>query len=380
MSYDSSMAPGQSWEPIASRAHLAFYEPLAPRAVPIPREMHEVWEYNLDVEFNMLLAAVARAGGSEAILALDTEFPGFPCEDPQFSSTHAHYQALRQNVDQLWPIQLGVAVVSASGVHCGVWTFNLQFDARVDTHTEESLTFLREAGLDFPRLRRDGVSALALGQRLGNSRLVGLTAPCWVTFAGSYDWGYLLKLVTMGRALPVTTIAFDKVLEVYCPKRRELRDSLPSGSLETLGRRHGIERWGAAHTAGSDALLTLELFMLMGWPKMEQQLSSKVWSDMTWPSAEEWYAGSQDQWYQSDMMSGLNAADDQVAFAAWEAPWVPQNQIQTEKVWGDNSSDNSWNQRYDTNDWLSLSVTPPNTSGWYTSGLQPTSPTWYAAL
>merc|ERR1719162_2658755 len=117
--------------------------------------------------------------------------------------------------------------------------------------------------MDFYRHRTEGISALAIGQRLANSRLVGALAPSWLTFSGSYDWAYLLKLVTLGRALPSQPSTFEKVLSVYCPKRLELRDLLPTGSLEVLGSKHGVKRWGKPHTAGSDALLTLELFVLL---------------------------------------------------------------------------------------------------------------------
>jgi hypothetical protein len=263
MQYDPALAP---YAQPARQTRFQHDFAYAPRVVPHSREIHEVWEFNFDQEFDALLAAVARAGGPKAILALDMEFPGFPCEDPRFSTVAIHYQALCRNIDQLWPIQLGVAVVGTDGIHRGVWTFNMRFDAEVDAHTEESLKFLRSAGLDFPRHRTEGVDALELGRRLGSSNLVGPhgRTPYWLTFNGSYDWGYLLKLVTLGRPLPGNLSTFDKVLSVYCPRRRELRDLLPSGSLEVLGRRYGVKRWGSAHTAGRDALLTLVLFMLLG--------------------------------------------------------------------------------------------------------------------
>jgi len=308
--------------------------------VPIARELHEVWEANFEEEFAALLAAYSFAGGPDAILALDMEFPGFPLADPQFSAHAAHHQALCHNVDQLWPIQLGVAVIGGSdGVHRGVWTFNLRFDAGVDGHTQEALDFLERAGLDFPRHRKEGINALELGQRLKNSNLVGAhgRAPCWLTFSGSYDWGYLLKLLTSGRPLPGLASTFDKVLSVYCPRRRELRDLLPNGSLEALGRRHGVKRWGAAHTAGSDALLTLELFMLLGGAKRTSVASAKSdgpalfdtrglyvepgWGDNT----EEWRDG--DQWWGAGDTFGLSESGLQVASAGWEnSNWMPPAQ------------------------------------------------------
>jgi len=312
----------------------------------VGRTFHEVWASNFEEEFNCLLAAVASAGGPEVTLALDMEFPGFPSESPRFSSPEAHYEALRRNVDQLWPIQLGVAVLGANGVHRGVWTFNLHFDASVDAHTEESLAFLRAAGINFPRHRAEGIKALALGQHLASSSLIGAhgRAPCWLTFSGSYDWGYLVKLVTLGRALPGLASTFDNVLSIYCPRRQELRDLLPSGSLEVLGRKHGVKRWGTAHTAGSDALLTLELFMLLGGPKLQPGNARKLeetqqqddvarWGEMIWQNVEVWYPSDTEQWYLPNNCS-LNGGVTQLAHADWEnSSWVTQSQTSNDSLW-----------------------------------------------
>ena len=53
---------------------------------------------------------------------------------------------------------------------------------------------------------------------------------------------------------------FEVLLEGTCAGRHELRDRLPFGSLSSLARSHGVIRYGQAHTAGSDALVTLDLF------------------------------------------------------------------------------------------------------------------------
>lgn len=267
------------------------------------KEFHDVWENNFDKEFSALLRAVSRAGGSEALLGMDMEFPGFICEDPQFSSEEVHYEALRKNIDQMWPIQLGVAVVGPDGAHYGIWTFNLQFDSDTDSHTEESLAFLRRAGIDFPRHQSNGINRSIFGKRLVHSSLVGQQAPRWLTFSGSYDWGYLLKLVTFGRALPGVACTFHRALSIFCPKRQDLRDFLPEGSLEALGRQHGVARWGRAHTAGSDALLTAELFMMVANPQLVPHNSAKVdedhqkiWGEIS-SYADNWYANDSDGWH-----------------------------------------------------------------------------------
>jgi len=226
----------------------------------------EVWSWNLDEEFDALLQAVYVEGS--ATLAVDTEFPGVFREESQAVSRAVQYEALRENVDLLQPIQLGFAVAGADGEIRGVWSFNLAFDLAVDLHTEDSVEFLTAAGIDFPRHAMEGIDTAAFGMKLGSSPLLGnhASSPWWVTFSGSYDLGYLLKLITVSR-LPHGVGGFDAALASYCPRRHELRDQLPHGSLETHVKQRGIQRCGVAHTAGCDALATLELFHLVVSPE-----------------------------------------------------------------------------------------------------------------
>jgi len=248
--------------------------PQAPSALSYldAKEVHEVWESNLDQEFEALVAAAVVDNGA-AILALDVEFSGFLLQEPRTGARAVRYQAVRENVDQLHPIQVGAAVAGADGSLRGVWSFNLRFDAEVDLHTKSSLAFLRAAGLDFPRHAAEGIDATRLGECIANSGLVGQhgRAPWWITFSGSHDLGHLLKLLTSGRPLPESFGAFEAELSSYCPRRHELRNELPYGSLQSLARTHGLQRHGCAHTAGSDALLTLELFLRVVGGKLRDQ-------------------------------------------------------------------------------------------------------------
>jgi len=258
---------------------------------PQDKEVHEVWEWNLEQEFTNLLAAAAGDASGGAILALDVEFPGFIRQEPRAGARSARYQALRENVDRLRPIQIGAAVAGADGSLRGVWSFNLQFDVDVDLHTKKSVEFLRAAGLDFPRHKKEGIDTATLGSMLANSMLVGQhgRAPWWVTFSGAYDLGYLLKLLTSGRPLPRDFSAFDVALGAFCPRHHELRDELPHGSLDSLARKLGVQRHGSAHTAGSDALLTLDLFMRVVGVKgtSANMLQKSMWGE-NWASTS-WY-------------------------------------------------------------------------------------------
>mmetsp|Transcript_62508 Transcript_62508/g.161010 ORF Transcript_62508/g.161010 Transcript_62508/m.161010 type:complete len:459 (+) Transcript_62508:95-1471(+) len=224
--------------------------------------VHEVWSWNLEAEFNELATIVAAE--AHAILAFDTEFPGFLRQEHRSAAPAARYEALRENVDVLRPIQLGVSVASADGEIRGTWSFNLAFDLSVDLHSACSVELLRGAGVDFARHATEGIDIAKFSQLLKDSPLFAQQyggMPLWVTFSGVYDFGFLLKTLTGGRALPLEESAFEELVSAICPWRIDLQDYMTRGSLNSLARRCGIERHGVGHTAGSDALLTLELYL-----------------------------------------------------------------------------------------------------------------------
>merc|ERR1719262_1407324 len=117
--------------------------------------IRQVWSWNFEAEFSELLA-VAAAG--TRLLAVDVEFPGFLRQGPRQASRESRYRVLRDNVDNLKPIQLGAAVAAADGSLLGAWSFNFQFDPRYDLHSPASLNFLCAAGVDFARHSTEGIS------------------------------------------------------------------------------------------------------------------------------------------------------------------------------------------------------------------------------
>jgi len=249
--------------------------------------VREVWHHNFEEEFQAVLTAIA--DNTSCVVALDMEFPGFLRDEPRWrESRELHFQALRENVDQLRPIQVGLAVAGDDRAIRGSWTFNLRFNLGADRHTKASVEFLRRAGVDFARHAKEGLDGAILGRRLFASKLVGFrcSTPIWLTFAGAYDFGFLLKLLSCGQPLPPTRGAFRQALELLCPRRHELRDELPHGSLSSLGEQLGVARHGRAHTAGSDALMTLEIYIrLRSW-------ESFVWCHQSWGRWPAWSPNS----------------------------------------------------------------------------------------
>jgi len=309
-------------------------------------DVHDVWAWNFDVEFASLLVACS---ASSVILAFDVEFPGFIRQEPRTGPRAVRYQVLRENVDTLRPIQLGVAIANLDGKPLGVWSFNLHFDECVDLHSAKSIAFLRQAGVDFPRHKAEGIEASVLGERLAASDLVGwhARAPWWVTFAGFYDFGYLLRMLTREK-LPQNSGGFDNSLAHFCPRRYELRDELPHGSLDSLASKHGLQRRGLAHTAGSDALLTLELFFIVLTTRVDllsqshTEVTSSWWGSTCgmeangtmlqtpsiWPSSsEESWDMQSNMWYQSHGQAIAATPWSNWEVERWDNSWEFQTPV-----------------------------------------------------
>eukprot|EP00928_Gymnodinium_smaydae_P050109 TRINITY_DN33718_c0_g1_i1.p1 TRINITY_DN33718_c0_g1~~TRINITY_DN33718_c0_g1_i1.p1 ORF type:complete len:411 (+),score=71.89 TRINITY_DN33718_c0_g1_i1:41-1234(+) len=224
--------------------------------------VREVWA-NSDVDGALdALAAALRLGGSAGVLALDVEFPGFVRETSQFAQLQERYEAVRDNLTLLKPIQAGMAVADAHGSLLGAWSFNLRFDVAFDYHLERSVAFLENAGVDFRRHAVEGLDMLQLGQCLAEILRNINSGPRLVTFSGLHDLGYLLKMLSGSESIPLRIADFEAALDAFFPEREDLQEHLPPfGSLEHWSREFGVLRDGLAHTAGSDALLTLRLYL-----------------------------------------------------------------------------------------------------------------------
>lgn len=87
----------------------------------------------------------------------------------------------------------------------------------------------------------------------------------WVTFHSSYDFGYLLKVLTQ-QQLPETESEFLQELDVYFPNIYDIKymikfcDTL-HGGLNYLAKLLNVQRVGPQHQAGSDSLLTSSTFV-----------------------------------------------------------------------------------------------------------------------
>jgi CCR4-NOT transcription complex subunit 7/8 len=205
---------------------------------------------------------------------MDTEFPGVVARPVgQFRTAgDFYYGTIRCNVDLLKLIQLGLTFTDEAGRlprHDGelcVWQFNFrEFRLGEDMYAQDSIDLLRVSGIDFARHEAEGVDVVRFGELLMTSGVVLNPDVRWVTFAASYDFGYLLKVLTCA-PLPPSEAEFFELLRLYFPSLFDIKYLMKfcgqlHGGLSRLAEQLAVERIGPQHQAGSDSLLTSAAFI-----------------------------------------------------------------------------------------------------------------------
>lgn len=261
----------------------------------------------------------------------DTEFPGIVARPMGSFTTKAdyHYQTLRCNVDLLKMIQLGITLFSPEGelppahsiesnpylnnlvpAPC-TWQFNFKFSLENDMYAQESTSMLQKAGIDFEKHDSQGIEPNDFGALLMTSGLVLLDDVHWISFHSGYDFGYLMKIM-LCKPLPDDEVEFHKLLNIFFPSvydikflvKHAIRNQLINSNnsqlspqatqvlnnitssqksgLQDIAEELGIKRIGVAHQAGSDSLVTGELFWKMRQVIFngvidEEKYSGKIW-------------------------------------------------------------------------------------------------------
>ena len=199
-------------------------------------------------------------------IGMDTEFPGvvYLCTS---NNSDFYYQYIKANVDKLKLIQLGITLTNAKGErppNTATWQFNLNFDYENDAHSTESISLLYNSGINFTKLKKEGISHRLFAEYLTVSGMVLNENIVWISFNGFSDFAYLLKLLT-GDALPDNTNEFLELLKIYFPNAYDIKylikeNELYKGGLNKISKELNIERKGEVHQAGSDSLVTSEVF------------------------------------------------------------------------------------------------------------------------
>ena len=228
----------------------------------------DVWQHNLRAEVERIVALV----DDFPFIAMDTEFPGVVARPVGVfkSGAEFRYASLKLNADLLKLLQLGLTFADKDGnLHPGTctWQFNFSFHLSSDVYALDSVQLLQASGLDFALHASQGIDVGEFAELLITSGLVLNPDIRWVTFHASYDFAYLLRLLTC-LPLPPSEAEFFDLLQLYFPALYDVKYLMGAcerlqGGLQSVSDTLQLERVGAQHTAGSDSLLTLAVFFKM---------------------------------------------------------------------------------------------------------------------
>ena len=230
----------------------------------------EVYASNFNEELKNIKSIIEE--GEYTYIGMDTEFPGIIYNLNNLNNDF-YYKTMKLNVESTKLIQLGITLSNKNGefpknVPYHTWQFNLQFDIDNDKYSEESINLLKNSGIDFENLKKNGINYKKFSSGLINSGLVLNPKIKWISYHGSYDFAYLLKLVR-NEKFPDNENDFIDTLKLYFPIYYDIKmllkdnDKYFHGGLNRLIYSLNIERKGIKHQAGSDSIATIEAFHLL---------------------------------------------------------------------------------------------------------------------
>ena len=201
-------------------------------------------------------------------IGMDTEFPGTVYCINNFTPDF-YYKTLKLNVESLKLIQLGITLTNSKGEYpknfpYHTWQFNLEFDINNDKYSQNSLNLLINSGIDFNKLKKNGIKHKDFAEYFMISGLVLNPNINWISYHGSYDFGYLLHLL-INSSLPDNENDFTKELSIYFPNYYDIRilvqgNEKLQGGLNKLAQYLEVLREGKTHQAGSDSVVTIDVF------------------------------------------------------------------------------------------------------------------------
>ena len=202
-------------------------------------------------------------------IGMDTEFPG-TCFKLSSYSQDFYYRSIKKNADELKLIQLGITLCNSKGEYppeCSTWQFNFHFDLKADTFAQDSITLLINSGINFELLKTKGIPHHLFAEYFIVSGLLLNPNIYWVSYHGSSDFAYLLRLA-LNTPLPKTDIEFTNTLALYFPNHFDIKILIHGknqfkGGLNKLAQCLDIYRTGEVHQAGSDSVVTIELFFAL---------------------------------------------------------------------------------------------------------------------
>ena len=230
-----------------------------------PKTIKEVYNDNFLEE----LKVISELLDEYNYIGMDTEFPGTVYNVKNYSNDF-YYKTLKLNVERLKLIQLGITITNENGeypknIPYHTWQFNFQFDIKKDVYNEQSISLLKKSGIDFKKLKTNGIKKTTFAENIITSGLVLNPDVHWISYHGSYDFGYLLSLLS-NENLPENEEEYIKILGVYFPNFYDVKMLVKDlyfldGGLNKLINKLGVQRKGIMHQAGSDSIATIESFL-----------------------------------------------------------------------------------------------------------------------
>ena len=199
-------------------------------------------------------------------IGMDTEFPGTVYSLSTLTDDF-YYKSLKLNVDSLKLIQLGITLSNEKGEYPTphrTWQFNFEFDYTKDKWSQSSMHLLMSSGIDFNKMKKDGINHKKFIEQMKISGLVLNPDIHWISFHGSYDFAYLLSNL-IDNSLPENEKDFSQLLGLFFPNHYDIKILVKDknnlkGSLNKLANYLNVQREGKNHQAGSDSLVTIYSF------------------------------------------------------------------------------------------------------------------------
>ncbi|TYI03160.1 hypothetical protein ES332_A11G316900v1 [Gossypium tomentosum] len=251
--------------------------------------VRQVFAEDLDSELLMIKKAILRY----PFVSIDTEFPGTIFKPSKQvireGNPIINYHYMKSNVDALQIIQLGLSLSDARGnlpdfdsPFSYVWEFNFRdFNINRDRYASDSIQLLKRRGIDFEKNKEKGIDSKDFAKKFWDYGLLfnccGLTNIIWITFHGTYDFEFMLKILTQN-PLPLHLHSFMHQLAYFFGYNIfDLKHTFKLlgllGGLEKIAQTLNVTRiTGSSHQAGSNSLLTLRCFMKL---KSENVFESK---------------------------------------------------------------------------------------------------------
>uniref|UniRef100_A0A2K6CZ82 poly(A)-specific ribonuclease n=1 Tax=Macaca nemestrina TaxID=9545 RepID=A0A2K6CZ82_MACNE len=172
----------------------------------------EVWACNVDEEMMKI---------RQVIQKYNYIFPGVVARPTgEFrSNADYQYQLLRCNVDLLKIIQLGLTFMNEQGEYppgTSTWQFNFKFNLTEDMYAQDSIELLTTRGIRFKKHDEEGIETQYFVELLMTSGVVLCEGVKWLSFHSSYNFGYLIKILTNSN-LPEEELDFFEILPLFLP-------------------------------------------------------------------------------------------------------------------------------------------------------------------